>query len=294
VTATAPRAETPRNVLRRLAALGASLECRGDKLVLRAGTRPVPAELIQSAREAKAELWKMLNRPKILSNNEDEHLRYAEAETPCPSAYSAEGAQPIGNEHLREHVKASDTGSDFREVRGDQVLKALSEDAPLSPFDEDKGFCGVRPNPASKALNPPRASTFGLGERPPTDCYDTMQEANAGIVPRAGSPEISNIPLLLRDGRRLWRFSGDQTCATDGAEALINQANSFGAVLVADGLELIVVERSMSHLPLDLLCELCRLSGEVIAALRRQSRTRTVTQTPASTGAVTRTVARQA
>jgi hypothetical protein len=41
---------TGHTVLRQLSALGARIECRGDKMVLRVGARPVPTELIAAAR----------------------------------------------------------------------------------------------------------------------------------------------------------------------------------------------------------------------------------------------------
>src|SRR5205085_3602197 len=66
---------------------------------------------------------------------------------------------------------------------------------------------------------------------------------------RIGIPEIPEQPVLLRDGHRLWRFSQGQDCSADRALALIDQAHWCGAILVADGRELIVVERWLSTLP---------------------------------------------
>ena len=50
-----------RDILRRLSALGARVECRGERAVLRTGCRPVPRELIEAARQVKTELSKVLN-----------------------------------------------------------------------------------------------------------------------------------------------------------------------------------------------------------------------------------------
>jgi hypothetical protein len=54
------RTGTAHTVLRQLSVLGASIESRGDKIVVRVGVRPVPPELIAAARATKAELAKML------------------------------------------------------------------------------------------------------------------------------------------------------------------------------------------------------------------------------------------
>jgi hypothetical protein len=90
-----------------------------------------------------------------------------------------------------------------------------------------------------------------------------------GAIP--GVPGIPDEPVLLRDGRRLWRFSQAHDCTSDRAAALIDQAHWCGAVLVADGRELIVVERWLSSLPVETLCELSRCASGVIAALHQQS-----------------------
>jgi len=51
-----------RDVLRHLAAIGATIESAGDRLVLRAGTKPVPAGVIRRVREAKPELLAVLTK----------------------------------------------------------------------------------------------------------------------------------------------------------------------------------------------------------------------------------------
>jgi hypothetical protein len=43
-------------ILQKLRALGARIESNGDRLVLRAGKRPVPQSMVEEARTAKAEL----------------------------------------------------------------------------------------------------------------------------------------------------------------------------------------------------------------------------------------------
>ena len=48
-------------VLRHLNAIGATIEPTGDRLLLRAGLRPVPADVIRRVKEAKAELLALLH-----------------------------------------------------------------------------------------------------------------------------------------------------------------------------------------------------------------------------------------
>jgi hypothetical protein len=50
-------------VLRRLSALGARVECKEGKVVLRTGDQPVPHELIAAARACKTELATAIDRP---------------------------------------------------------------------------------------------------------------------------------------------------------------------------------------------------------------------------------------
>lgn len=51
-----------RDVLRHLEAIGATIEPDGDRLVLRAGAKPVPASVIRQVREAKPELLAVLTK----------------------------------------------------------------------------------------------------------------------------------------------------------------------------------------------------------------------------------------
>jgi hypothetical protein len=56
-----------RQVLDRLAAIGATVECTGARLVLRAGAVAVPADVIAALREHKADLLELLSSPKTTS-----------------------------------------------------------------------------------------------------------------------------------------------------------------------------------------------------------------------------------
>jgi hypothetical protein len=55
-----------RNIVRELQALGARLVRDGDRLILRAGSRPIPQLLVQQARDAKRELLALLDQPAAL------------------------------------------------------------------------------------------------------------------------------------------------------------------------------------------------------------------------------------
>jgi hypothetical protein len=73
------------DILRRLEAVGARVEYRRGRVVVRAGRRPVPGALIESARAAKAELSKVLKAnegaptEKMSIFDDDEHLRVTAA-----------------------------------------------------------------------------------------------------------------------------------------------------------------------------------------------------------------------
>jgi hypothetical protein len=87
------------------------------------------------------------------------------------------------------------------------------------------------------------------------------------------------LPLL--DGRRMHWFRANDVPATapDQAREVIDQARSCGAVLVADGNELIVVERWRCALPPEIFGSLRAYAGPIIGILRGESRARTSGQT---------------
>jgi hypothetical protein len=82
-------------------------------------------------------------------------------------------------------------------------------------------------------------------------------------------------PVLLRDGRRLHRFRAEviPPFKPDHAEVALDGARCRGAVLVADGPELIVVEPP-EGLPGEMLQALGRDASAIIATLRGESRER--------------------
>ena len=83
-------------------------------------------------------------------------------------------------------------------------------------------------------------------------------------------------PVQLSDGRWLHRFRADEipTSVPHQTCELCARARACGAVLVADGHDLIAVERWRSALPLETLQALKDDAGAIIVYLRRESRAR--------------------
>lgn len=256
----ASRGSTAHNVLRRLSAIGAHLECRGGSIVLRAGTRSVPPELIQAARATKAELIKVLRPAESTQIWRDERLRHDEAQKPSVSTSFFEGAHYEPVDHLQTNTS--------------------TEDAHLITLEKGADTCGSHCDPASKALKSEWLSTVESDQHLRSIWNDmgegrTVVRESEVAVPRIGKPELPDEPILLRDGRRLWRFRADTIPehASGTTVELVKKAQWHGTVLVADGLELIVVKPWLAFLPYEML-GLQQASGEVIALLRRQSRIR--------------------
>lgn len=94
-------------------------------------------------------------------------------------------------------------------------------------------------------------------------------------VSQAPDPEIRSAagpgePLVLRDGRRLWRvLAGRGGRVTDDAAALVAAAKSVHVVTVADGAVLSVcIPRSYRG---DMAARLAARAADVLAVLHRQS-----------------------
>jgi hypothetical protein len=161
-------------------------------------------------------------------------------------------------------VPPSPVSAGRAEAAAPETLAALAALA-----DIPEAFADATPNP-----------------KKPIVILEEAQEEPGGTVeseqpfPRLGIPGIPEEPVLLRDGRRLWRFSQVETYPPDRATALIDRAHWSGAVLIADGRELIVVERRSSSLPIETLCELRRCAGGVISVLHRGSRVSRHPSTP--------------
>ena len=84
-------------------------------------------------------------------------------------------------------------------------------------------------------------------------------------------------PALTRDERRLWRFRAQsipEILNNDDIRPAV-EARWCGCVLVADGLELILVEPWLSELPDKVRDGLAANAGTVIALLRGETQVRT-------------------
>jgi hypothetical protein len=81
----------------------------------------------------------------------------------------------------------------------------------------------------------------------------------------------------MRDGRRLWRFPAESIpeILNDADIRPAVEARWCGCTLVADGLDLIVVEPWLSELPDGVRDDLAAKAGTIIALLRGESRVRT-------------------
>ncbi len=112
-----------------------------------------------------------------------------------------------------------------------------------------------------------------------TNLTESCPAAERGVgqtfapVPQIAKPE----PLLMRDGRRLWRWQAVSipSAVPDSTRALADEARGFGCVLIADGLTLLLVERWLSKLRDDTRDAVAANAGTIIALLRGESRVRT-------------------
>lgn len=88
---------------------------------------------------------------------------------------------------------------------------------------------------------------------------------------QANDQTTTKLPALLGDGRRVWRFRAEVRIPRGPSPhllPLIEYAREFGAVLVADGAVLIVVEPWLSNLPPETLHNLRAEAAGIIACLR--------------------------
>jgi hypothetical protein len=261
----APRHHSADNILHSLHALGARVECRGDKVILRVGAQPVPGDLIAAARLSKNEL------AKLIDTNGVEHLGRPTEKNSRFSAASIEGAQLQEEEHLREELSIVRDEASFV-TSADHSAKVLTQDAQLSTFQTAQDSCGVEHPSTSKVLNLLHVDTLPQNECP----HPVWREGEKGAEakPRIATHNLPDKALQLQDGRHLWRFSCRYGCPPEQAATLIDEAHSYGVVLVADGHELIVVEPQFSRLPSQALSELARYAESVINQLLLQSRNR--------------------
>jgi hypothetical protein len=255
-----------RDILRRLSALGARVECRGERVVLRTGCRPVPRELIEAARQVKTELSKVLNTAEDAQSIRSEHLRCATGENPRVSAVSVEDA----------HLSA------FDERLGAQRSNMLTEDVHLSMFDEPKDFRGSPPHVGSKMFNSSHVSIFGPGERlwrAPKDAptWDEGEAKRAAIVEHSG-----RIPCAWAEG--FARLDPDRPPADAPARRWVRFIDDIGlfldspfcAVAAALGwtaLDLFGADRDRPFARIDQKGLLWLLNGKKLVALTEDTAT---------------------
>jgi hypothetical protein len=163
---------------------------------------------------------------------------------------------------LSERAMRTPTGVDM----------TVPQEPPLAP-SSTWAAAGRSSSKSKPALEIAAATKAIKATKPPQDAW-----SDAEIE---GMKSIEPAPVLLPDGRRLHRFRADSIPATvpDHAGALRDQARWHGAVLVADGHDLIVVERWQSTLPLETLRSFKDVAGAIIAFLRGESRARGDRQT---------------
>ena len=168
--------------------------------------------------------------------------------------------------------------SEFRTSGSSKPAKAPKAAAAETPALGDLGALGGR---CPEARNPVLGgdAPFRGPENAPR--WAKIEEERAAIIEHDvarmdPAPECVP-PLLLRDGRRLHSFPARNIPATaddDVVTSLVDRSRHLGAVLVADGMTLVLVEPRRG-LPPQLLAEFCRRAGAIIAALRGEHRRRT-------------------
>jgi hypothetical protein len=159
---------------------------------------------------------------------------------------------------------------------------ALSERATIAATGTDT--TAPREPPFAPSSNRSAAGRSSLKPEPTLEIAAATKAIKATKPPQDAWPDteiegmklVDPVPVLLPDGRRLHRFRADEIPATvpDHVKRLHDQAHWYGTLLVADGHDLIVVERWQSTLPLETLRTLKDAAGEIIAYLRGESRAR--------------------
>ena len=159
-------------ILARLSALGARIERRGDKLILRAGGRSVPQPLVELARAAKAELLRLLDEsdpakalpgpPKARKQGIGEHLS-AEA--------SVSGAETQGTRLRRSPSGPTSILAQREHLSGAAETPAI--EAPTSNL-------GTSSQTAATLLAPWFGQDPAQGEPP----YDEPCPARRGVIRR--------------------------------------------------------------------------------------------------------------
>jgi hypothetical protein len=248
------------DILSRLSAIGARIDCRGERVLLRPGARRVPPELIEAARAAKAELLKMLTSANNAQLRESERLRYMEGEKPRIPAALAEGAHVAAlDEHLRE-----------------KTSKTLTEDAQVSAFDEPEGFCGSPVSSASKMLTSPSLRAFEQIEHLRRGWSKAKEERAAivehdGKIPRAWAEGFARLDANHPPGdvpaKRWLAFVNDVGRFLDSPFCAVALALGWGPY------DLFGCDRDRPFARIDLAGLLWLLNGDRLIALTENSAT---------------------
>jgi hypothetical protein len=172
-------------ILARLAAIGARIERRGERLVVCAGRRPVPMTLIAEARAAKAELSKALNAPKSAHTGNDEHLRQRRRSRGAEMLVARKDAHVST---FGEHLPAAKPGTDTEDAHPAEAMSA---------FEDNLNFCDVSSGRDPKVLIPPSLNAFDRREHLPVDWEQNLAALDPDWAP-------FDVPL-----KRWQRFIGD-------------------------------------------------------------------------------------
>jgi hypothetical protein len=182
---------TARNIIRELQALGAHLARDGDRLILRAGRRPVPQHLVERARDVKREMLALLDErgakdatlrvPREIGLSPRTKKPVASFEENCPESRENTGGSlrmPVaslggtlrGNSasvassaggaiasKSEDFCESPDAGTDINQQDSRRITPTLSKDATpsesLASLENSLVFCG------SQTLSSPKDAT---------------------------------------------------------------------------------------------------------------------------------------
>ena len=193
-------------------------------------------------------------------------------------------SQPLG---VGQRDKTSAHRDNGGTATGTIGLKALA--AKVLHRDKARDNSGTAALVSCPTADEGVGQTFGPGSLVPADDLDE-RVAGLSTEPRQHNPEglllttprrpvggendALGEPIMLRDGRRLYRFRAVETASSGDVGNLLDRARWRGAVLVADGRELIVAEPWLSTLSPETLRELSDNAGAIISVLIGESRER--------------------
>jgi hypothetical protein len=234
-----------RNIVRELQALGARLVRDGDRLILRAGSRPIPQLLVQQARDAKRELLALLDQPAALRVPREDGFSPT---TKKPVASLGEN-DPRTREKARDLLRmpvgtlsgtlrflggggAEQENKDFRDFRCDgrefnqpvsaedcrDFPKDATPNETLAPLANGQVLCGSQPPSPPKDATPSCCKGPGHAAAQQNaveaESYETSGSATAGS---ASPPACCECGLLIAESLETWW--GGERCHRDCGEA---------------------------------------------------------------------------